>query len=47
MKIIIFFQKGSFEKDTKKNGIEIVDIFNNYSKLYKIQEELNKFAFII
>ncbi len=34
---IIFFQKVYIEK----NGIEVENIFNNYSKLYKTQEELN------
>ena len=34
---IIFFPKVY----TEKNGIEVEDIFNNYSKLYKTQEELN------
>ena len=42
--IIDMFDDGiiSFQKVyTEKNGIEVEDIFNNYSKLYKTQEELN------
>ena len=35
-----------FQKKDQKNGIEFVDIFNNYCKLYKTQEELNnEFSF--